>query len=666
MKKGESLRDTVQTIEAMGIDAVVIRHPAAGAPHRVAIVDRRQRDQRGRRLPRAPHAGAARRAHAAPPPRRRPRRRAHRDRRRHPATRGSPRSDAPAFATLGADVTLVAPPTLLPSSLEGWPVHGEPRPRRRAPRRSTSCTCCASSSSASRTRRCSRALREYTARYGLTVERAARLRKDALVMHPGPMNRGVEIAAEVAEGPASLITEQVTNGVAVRMAVLYTLLGQEVRALSDGGARRSAAGASSTRPVSASPTCSCAAAHVVEVGADLAGDETLDASGCVVTPGLVDLHVHLREPGDGGGRDDRDRHPRRGARRVHRGRRDAEHRRPRSTIPRSSRRCSPPGERRRSCDGGVVGLHHPVAAPASSSRRWASSTTLGVRIFTDDGVVRRRRRRDAPRARVLAGAARARSSRSTPKTPPSPAAARCTKARGRAGSASPAGRRRPRRHRRPRRDPRRAHRRARALPPRLDRRRGRPRARRRRRAASRSPPRRAPHHFTLTDECCASFDPMFKVHPPLRTDADVAAIKRGLADGTIDAIATDHAPHTRRGEGAPVRGGAAGHARARDRARAHAHRAGRARRAHARRRARRSCPGARPRSPASSTTGGRSRPARSPTSACSTPPSRWEVDAQRLASKARNTPFAGRTLTGKVRHTVLRGQPVVIDGEAQR
>jgi aspartate carbamoyltransferase catalytic subunit len=68
-------------------------------------------------------------------------------------------------------------------------------------------------------------LREYTARYGLTVERAARLRKDALVMHPGPMNRGVEIAAEVAEGPASVITEQVANGVAVRMAVLYRLLG---------------------------------------------------------------------------------------------------------------------------------------------------------------------------------------------------------------------------------------------------------------------------------------------------------------------------------------------------------------------------------------------------------------------------------------------------------
>jgi aspartate carbamoyltransferase catalytic subunit len=68
-------------------------------------------------------------------------------------------------------------------------------------------------------------LREYTSRYGLTMERAAQLKPDTLVMHPGPMNRGVEIAAEVAEGPASVITEQVANGVAVRMAVLYRLLG---------------------------------------------------------------------------------------------------------------------------------------------------------------------------------------------------------------------------------------------------------------------------------------------------------------------------------------------------------------------------------------------------------------------------------------------------------
>jgi aspartate carbamoyltransferase catalytic subunit len=68
-------------------------------------------------------------------------------------------------------------------------------------------------------------LREYTARYGLTAARAGYLKPDALVMHPGPMNRGIELAAEVADGPYSVVTEQVANGVAVRMAVLYTLLG---------------------------------------------------------------------------------------------------------------------------------------------------------------------------------------------------------------------------------------------------------------------------------------------------------------------------------------------------------------------------------------------------------------------------------------------------------
>src|SRR5690606_9469560 len=71
-------------------------------------------------------------------------------------------------------------------------------------------------------------LREYTARYGLTARRVDALRPDALVMHPGPMNRGVEISAEVADLPRSVIIDQVRNGVAVRMAVLYLLLGAGV------------------------------------------------------------------------------------------------------------------------------------------------------------------------------------------------------------------------------------------------------------------------------------------------------------------------------------------------------------------------------------------------------------------------------------------------------
>ena len=222
VQKGESLRDTVQTIEAMGVDALVLRHAAAGAPALVA------------RWVDASVVNAGDGCHEHPT-------QALLDAltlRRHVGTdldglrvaivgdilhSRVARSDVLALARLGADVTLVAPPTLLPPSLDGWPatvsrdlddvlgdvdvlqmlrIQHERRDAELFP-----------------------SLREYTARYGLTVERAGRLRKDVLVMHPGPMNRGVEIAAEVAEGPASLITEQVTNGVAVRMACLYSLLG---------------------------------------------------------------------------------------------------------------------------------------------------------------------------------------------------------------------------------------------------------------------------------------------------------------------------------------------------------------------------------------------------------------------------------------------------------
>jgi aspartate carbamoyltransferase catalytic subunit len=220
VKKGESLLDTVQTIEAMGIDAVVIRHPAAGAPHRIAgWIDAS-----------VINAGDGRHAHPT---------QALLDAltlRRHREIAGSrvaivgdvrhsrvARSNVKALDLLGAEVTLVAPPTLLPESLEGWPVQVSHdlddviseidvvmllRMQFERQREALFPT-----------------VREYTARYGLTEARAARLKPDALIMHPGPMNRGVEVAAAVADGPASLVTEQVANGVAVRMAVLYTLLG---------------------------------------------------------------------------------------------------------------------------------------------------------------------------------------------------------------------------------------------------------------------------------------------------------------------------------------------------------------------------------------------------------------------------------------------------------
>ncbi|HEX9467683.1 MAG TPA: aspartate carbamoyltransferase catalytic subunit [Acidimicrobiia bacterium] len=222
VKKGESLRDTVQTIAAMGIDAIVVRHPAAGAPRRIvdwidaAVVN----------------AGDGRHEHPT---------QALLDvltlrRHRGPSLEGLrvaivgdvrhsrvARSDVKALHALGAEITLVAPPTLLPESLEGWPVAV-----------SYELDDVVSETDVVMLLRMQLerqheglfpTLREYTARYGLTVARAERLKPDALVMHPGPMNRGVEVAAEVADGPASLVTEQVTNGVAVRMAVLYSLLG---------------------------------------------------------------------------------------------------------------------------------------------------------------------------------------------------------------------------------------------------------------------------------------------------------------------------------------------------------------------------------------------------------------------------------------------------------
>ena len=222
VRKGESLLDTVQTIQAMGVDAIVVRHPCAGAAHRVAgWVDAS-----------VVNAGDGRHQHPT---------QAVLDLltlRRHRGTgldglrvlfvgdighSRVARSGVQALATMGAEVSLAGPPTLLPESLEGWPVtvaedldtvlpEVDVVYLLRIQRERLGAALLPS-------------LREYTTRYGITVERAARLKPDTLIMHPGPMNRGIEIAAEVADGPASLVTEQVANGVAARMAVLWSILG---------------------------------------------------------------------------------------------------------------------------------------------------------------------------------------------------------------------------------------------------------------------------------------------------------------------------------------------------------------------------------------------------------------------------------------------------------
>jgi len=222
VKKGESLRDTVQTIEAMGVDAMVIRHSGAGAPNRVAtwvdlsivnagdgrhehptqaLLDvytaRRHlgADLSGARIA---IVGDIRRSRVA-------------------------RSTTKAFAQLGAKVTLVAPPTMLPDSLVGWPVVASSDFDSVLPE--VDLVYLLRIQHEREDSLAFPSLREYTERYGLTRDRADRLRPEVLIMHPGPMNRGVEIAPEVAESDASVITEQVENGVAVRMAVLYHLLG---------------------------------------------------------------------------------------------------------------------------------------------------------------------------------------------------------------------------------------------------------------------------------------------------------------------------------------------------------------------------------------------------------------------------------------------------------
>ena len=233
VSKGESLKDTALTLEAMGADAVVVRHHASGAPHRLA--------HSGWIRGSVVNAGDGTHEHPT---------QALLDaftmRRRlngHDTATGTDlegrrvtivgdvlhsrvaRSNVLLLHTLGAEVTLVAPPTLLPVGIDTWPcstsydLDGE-----------------LAKSDVVMMLRVQRermnlkgggffpSSREYSRRYGLDAGRMAMLPDHAIVMHPGPMNRGMEIAAEVADSARSTIVEQVTNGVSVRMAVLYLLL----------------------------------------------------------------------------------------------------------------------------------------------------------------------------------------------------------------------------------------------------------------------------------------------------------------------------------------------------------------------------------------------------------------------------------------------------------
>ncbi len=172
----------------------------------------------------------------------------------------------------------------------------------------------------------------------------------------------------------------------------------------------------------------------------------------------------------------------------------------------------------------------------------------------------------------------------------------------------------------------------------------------------------APHHFALTDELVASYDPVFKVNPPLRPQSDVEAVKAGLADGTIDAIATDHAPHAQEAKELPFDQAPPGMlgletslALALNELELPMERV----------LALLSWQPAR----IAGLSGQHGGPIAEGAPANLTiidPGAVWVVEPERLASRSRNTPYAGRKLTGRVRHTLLRGEPVVMDGEAQR
>ena len=226
VSKGESLKDTAQTLQAMGADAVVIRHSASGAAQRLADLEwmsgsvinagdgthehpsqalldaftirkhlgKGSKDLQGLRIA---IVGDVLHSRVA-------------------------RSNVLLLSLLGADVVLVAPPTLLPVGVEAWPAtisydfdavlpNVDAVMMLRVQQERMSDFFFPNE-------------REYSRYFGLNAERLANMSKNSIVMHPGPMNRGLEITPEVADSARSVIVEQVTNGVNVRMAILYVLL----------------------------------------------------------------------------------------------------------------------------------------------------------------------------------------------------------------------------------------------------------------------------------------------------------------------------------------------------------------------------------------------------------------------------------------------------------
>lgn len=171
-----------------------------------------------------------------------------------------------------------------------------------------------------------------------------------------------------------------------------------------------------------------------------------------------------------------------------------------------------------------------------------------------------------------------------------------------------------------------------------------------------------PHHFTLSDELLASFDTVYKVNPPLRAASDIAAVKRGLADGTIDAIATDHAPHPPEAKEQPLDQAPPGMLGLQTALSLALGELGLDLPAVIRLLSTNPARIAR----IDDRHGGPVEVGRPANVTVFDPSATWTVVPAQLASKSRNTPYAGRSMTGVVRHTIFRGDPVVVDGTAQR
>ncbi len=403
---------------------------------------------------------------------------------------------------------------------------------------------------------------------------------------------------------------------------------------------------------------------IVDVGPDLTADEALDASGCVVSPGLVDLHVHLREPG----REEAET-VESGARGAALGGFTAILAMPNTTPVIDT--AAMVNEvialgRSTACDVRTAGAIT-VGRKGNALAPMAEMVKAGVRIFTDDGTgvqnvsLMRTALEYASSLSHLSGGrpivlaqhcevsalsdgghmneGRWSSSLGIPGQPAEAeelmvmrdiALSRLTSARIHFQHLSTAG--------------------SVAM------------VRAAKQAGLAVTAEATTHHFTLTEESCASFDPVFKVHPPLRTDEDIAAIKAGLADGTIDAIATDHAPHTAEDKDRTFADAPPGMLGLET--------------AFALANTELDLPieevlalmswnpaaiaGLDPAHGGPIVAGG------SANIAVIDPDFAWTVSASEMASRSANTPYEGRRVRGKVRHTLLRGLPVVVDGEPRR